>query len=190
MYLRTTSRTNADGTKVEYYQLAHNVPIRVDALPIDGEGVRALTAAHPDLFAVDEAMFEREHSLEVELPFCFLGQAEHDPNSGVALICFSVAFARACLPFLLAELPDRAELAESLRSEHLAQALDIAPVAWAQRLGYLLEMVGAVELAEALFKVVEGAHHEWTRLAPWLPKRGEYNARWRVVANETVEPDV
>ena len=83
-----------------------------------------------------------------------------------------------------------AELAESLRSEHLAQALDIAPVAWAQRLGYLLEMVGAVELAEALFKVVEGAHHEWTRLAPWLPKRGEYNARWRVVANETVEPDV
>jgi sulfopropanediol 3-dehydrogenase len=39
-----------------------------------------------------------------------LGQAEHDPNSGVALICLSEAFARACLSELearLAELPTR-----------------------------------------------------------------------------------
>ena len=43
-----------------------------------------------------------------------LGQAEHDPNSGVALICFSEAFARACLAELeaqLAVLPTR-EVAE------------------------------------------------------------------------------
>ena len=45
-----------------------------------------------------------------------LGQAEHDPNSGVALIVFSEAFARACLQELerqLAVLPTRgvAELA-------------------------------------------------------------------------------
>jgi len=43
-----------------------------------------------------------------------LGQAEHDPNSGVALICFSEAFARACLAELtaqLAALPTR-EVAE------------------------------------------------------------------------------
>jgi sulfopropanediol 3-dehydrogenase len=43
-----------------------------------------------------------------------LGQAEHDPNSGVALICFSEGFARACLSELeaqLAVLPTR-EVAE------------------------------------------------------------------------------
>ncbi len=43
-----------------------------------------------------------------------LGQAEHDPNSGVALICLSEAFARACLSELeaqLAVLPTR-EVAE------------------------------------------------------------------------------
>ncbi|MCK9460280.1 MAG: AmmeMemoRadiSam system protein B [Proteobacteria bacterium] len=46
---------------------AYDTPL--GSLPIDGEGVRALTAAHPDLFEANEAMFEREHSLEVELPF-------------------------------------------------------------------------------------------------------------------------
>jgi sulfopropanediol 3-dehydrogenase len=43
-----------------------------------------------------------------------LGQAEHDPNSGVALICFSESFARSCLAELeaqLAVLPTR-EVAE------------------------------------------------------------------------------
>jgi sulfopropanediol 3-dehydrogenase len=54
-------------------------------------------AADPELAAVD-----------------LLGQAEHDPNSGVALICFSETFARACLVELeaqLAVLPTR-EVAE------------------------------------------------------------------------------
>jgi sulfopropanediol 3-dehydrogenase len=40
-----------------------------------------------------------------------LGQAEHDPNSGVALVCLSESFARACLSELeaqLAVLPTRA----------------------------------------------------------------------------------
>jgi predicted transcriptional regulator of viral defense system len=83
-----------------------------------------------------------------------------------------------------------AELAEALPSESFGQALDFAPVAWAQRLGYLLDAVGATEQAEALLKVVNAAPHEWTRLAPWKSKRGEYNARWRVVVNGTVEPDV
>ena len=46
---------------------AYDTPL--GSVPIDGEGVRALTSAHPDLFEVDEAMFEGEHSLEVELPF-------------------------------------------------------------------------------------------------------------------------
>jgi sulfopropanediol 3-dehydrogenase len=47
-----------------------------------------------------------------------LGQAEHDPNSGVALICFSEGFARACLAELeaqLAALPTRDVAAVSWR---------------------------------------------------------------------------
>jgi sulfopropanediol 3-dehydrogenase len=70
-----------------------------------------------------------------------LGQAEHDPNSGVALICLSEAFARVCLAELeaqLAVLPTRevAELswrdngriyvAES-KEEAIALADDYAP---------------------------------------------------------------
>jgi hypothetical protein len=46
---------------------AYDTPL--GSLPIDGEGVRSLIEKHPELFAVDEAMFEGEHSLEVELPF-------------------------------------------------------------------------------------------------------------------------
>ena len=70
-----------------------------------------------------------------------LGQAEHDPNSGVALICFSQTFARACLAELeaqLAVLPTRdvagvswrdngrIYVAES-REEAVALADDYAP---------------------------------------------------------------
>jgi AmmeMemoRadiSam system protein B/AmmeMemoRadiSam system protein A len=46
---------------------AYDTPL--GSLPIDVAAVKALTSAHPELFAVDEAMFEGEHSLEVQLPF-------------------------------------------------------------------------------------------------------------------------
>lgn len=83
-----------------------------------------------------------------------------------------------------------AELAEHLSPESFVQVLDIAPVAWAQRLGCLLDLVGATEQAEALLQFIGDVPHEWTRLAPWLPKRGDYDSRWRVVVNEVVESDV
>ena len=44
-----------------------------------------------------EIMIIADNSADPELVACdLLGQAEHDPNSGVALICFSEPFARAC----------------------------------------------------------------------------------------------
>lgn len=48
-----------------------------------------------------------------------LGQAEHDPNSGVALICFSQAFAEACIAAVerrLLELPTREIASQSWRN--------------------------------------------------------------------------
>jgi sulfopropanediol 3-dehydrogenase len=58
-----------------------------------------------------EILVIADDSADPKLVACdLLGQAEHDPNSGIELICFSDAFAAACLAELeqqLATLPTR-----------------------------------------------------------------------------------
>lgn len=89
-----------------------------------------------------EIMVIADDSADPSLVACdLLGQAEHDPNSGVALVCFDEAFAQACQSEIerqLKELPtqDVAELswktngiiviAEN-RDEAIATADDYAP---------------------------------------------------------------
>jgi hypothetical protein len=73
MYLRTTSRTNADGTKVEYYQLAENVWDRKRgcAVPriiynfgradeVDGEKLRRLARSILRVLPAEEALATEE----------------------------------------------------------------------------------------------------------------------------------
>src|SRR5262249_41244755 len=79
------------------------------------------------------------------------------------------------------------ELAESLKADALAQHAKRSPVAWVQRLGFVLEQVGQEELATALQPVVAKADPAYTRLAPWLPKKGTHNTQWRLVVNDVVE---
>jgi hypothetical protein len=71
MYLRTTSRTNADGTKVEYYQLAENIWDRKRAVPriiynfgradeVDGEKLRRLARSILRVLPAEDALATEE----------------------------------------------------------------------------------------------------------------------------------
>jgi predicted transcriptional regulator of viral defense system len=84
-----------------------------------------------------------------------------------------------------------AELAETIAPEFLSQAAKSAPLPWAQRLGYLLDLVEADEAASALESHV-GAHaKEYTQLVPGSEDDdGERNARWKLIVNARVEPDL
>ena len=65
-----------------------------------------------------EIMVIADDSADPALVACdLLGQAEHDPNSGVALVCFSDAFARAC----------QAELERQLK---VLPTRDVASLSW------------------------------------------------------------
>ncbi|MBI4604007.1 MAG: type IV toxin-antitoxin system AbiEi family antitoxin [Planctomycetes bacterium] len=84
-----------------------------------------------------------------------------------------------------------AELAERLDALRLA---DIAKaegdLSNAQRLGYLLEQVGAGEVAGALAEWIASQRPRFVALRPGHPsRRAPKVARWRVVVNERVEAE-
>jgi len=84
-----------------------------------------------------------------------------------------------------------AELIESLKAENLARIAPLSPAPWAQRLGWLLELTGASELAEPLAEYVTRTATEYV---PLNSKRGlkksERSARWKLFVNDQVEPDL
>jgi predicted transcriptional regulator of viral defense system len=81
------------------------------------------------------------------------------------------------------------ELAEHLRADELPTAADAAPVPWAQRLGYLLEQVGASEKAVGLKEYVRARAEESTALLPGAPHEdSERDASWKLYVNAAVEP--
>jgi predicted transcriptional regulator of viral defense system len=84
-----------------------------------------------------------------------------------------------------------AELAESINADALEAEARRAPVAWVQRLGYLLVVVEHNELADCLDRVLAEANVFTVPLAPWerlaaTPR----DSRWQVAINTHVEPDV
>lgn len=84
-----------------------------------------------------------------------------------------------------------AELAEKLDGAALASLAPLSPVPWAQRLGYLLEQVGAGDKAEVLAEYVDGVVNETTALVPSAPMgEAPHDARWRLLVNVPVEPDL
>lgn len=84
-----------------------------------------------------------------------------------------------------------AELAESVDGEALVSEARRAPVAWVQRLGYLLSIVEADALASTLEGVLAEKNVFWTPLASWRDMRGTpRDSRWRLAINTDVEPDV
>jgi predicted transcriptional regulator of viral defense system len=82
------------------------------------------------------------------------------------------------------------ELAEKLDPEKLAAAAHTAPISWAQRLGYLLELVGAAKQAVSLKKYVHQAAKDMTPLLPAVPHKNVSRVNdWRLFVNTQVEAE-
>lgn len=66
-----------------------------------------------------------------------------------------------------------------------------ATVPHVQRLGYLLDLVGARDLSEPLAHWVDERQPDWVRLRPGQPARhARRERRWRLLVNTRVEPDI
>ncbi|MFU8858527.1 MAG: type IV toxin-antitoxin system AbiEi family antitoxin [Deferrisomatales bacterium] len=84
-----------------------------------------------------------------------------------------------------------AELAEKLDGAVLASLAPLSPVPWAQRLGHLLERVGAGDKTEPLAQYIAGVVNETTALVPSAPAdEAPHDPRWRLLVNVSVEPDL
>jgi predicted transcriptional regulator of viral defense system len=84
-----------------------------------------------------------------------------------------------------------AELAESIEPEELAAEARRAPLAWVQRLGYLLSLVEASLLAAALEPLLAAGEPFAVALVPSAPMSGgARDPRWRVAINADVELEV
>lgn len=83
------------------------------------------------------------------------------------------------------------ELAESIDPHLLARAALTAPVPWAQRLGYLLELGDAGEKTGPL-KAYVGEHaRDYTLLAPGAePSGSPRSTDWKLIVNVSVEPEL
>ena len=82
-----------------------------------------------------------------------------------------------------------AELAADLHPDRLAAAARTAPVSWAQRLGYLLDLVGATDKTSSLRRGVYERARDSVLLVPGSPGKGRppRDQRWRLRINAEVE---
>ena len=84
-----------------------------------------------------------------------------------------------------------AELAEKIDPEKLAAAAQTAPLPWAQRLGYLLQKIGAAEKAAALKDYVRRHARQSAALLRGAPaKDAPRDAAWKVIVNADVEAEL
>jgi predicted transcriptional regulator of viral defense system len=83
------------------------------------------------------------------------------------------------------------ELFGELDGGLLAAAAAHAPIAWAQRLGYLLELLGArPQVTDPLAKVVRERSKAYAALSTRVRARGQArNTRWRILVNTEVHPE-
>lgn len=83
-----------------------------------------------------------------------------------------------------------ADLADSLDADRLLEQARGAPLAWSQRLGYLLDLVQAEETASALVSWVHEHARRVAPLDPVIPRTGaERSERWRLAINTDIEVD-
>lgn len=83
------------------------------------------------------------------------------------------------------------ELAEQIDPQKLLSAARTAPVPWAQRLGYLLEHLGAAEKVAALKSFVKDAARETVPLLPGAQKEdAARNKDWKLLINTDVEAEL
>ncbi len=83
------------------------------------------------------------------------------------------------------------ELAEKIDARRLLEIAELSPIAWVERLGFLLDLVGAHEKAEGIAGYIREKRPVRTPLAPTLGIKGaRMESRWRVFVNTEVEPDL
>lgn len=84
-----------------------------------------------------------------------------------------------------------AELAATLHSGKLRDiAFQVGPIRWSQRLGFLLNLVGAKTKAHGLANLIEELSPRMTKLDPQQAAEGEKDRVWRIILNTVVEPDI
>ena len=84
-----------------------------------------------------------------------------------------------------------AELAENINDEKLAVAAAAAPVACAQRLGYLLTLAGAAEKTVALEAFVRKTARQSVLLSPGAPRENVARDRtWKLYPNAEIEAEL
>lgn len=84
-----------------------------------------------------------------------------------------------------------AELEEKIDAGLLLEIAKLSPIAWVQRLGYLLDLVGRRDKAEGLAAYIRNKRPVRTPLMPNLGNKGaKMESRWRVFVNTVVEPEV
>ena len=83
------------------------------------------------------------------------------------------------------------ELAETIHGDRLVDAASTAPMAWLQRLGYLLDIVGASDKTTLLQSYVQSRSPQATGLAPGSVRDGsDYSDRWRLSVNDELDLDI
>ncbi len=83
------------------------------------------------------------------------------------------------------------ELADSLDPDKLVAAAQTAPISWAQRLGYLLELVEAGTQAQALKAYVRASARQVTLLQPSAAsKTSRLDKGWKLDINADVEAEL
>ena len=82
------------------------------------------------------------------------------------------------------------ELGEDLDPERLVEASKSASILWAQRLGYLLEHVGAGDRVVPLKEHVRQCARNYTKLLPGADGMGAPRSKdWRLLVNGSIEAD-
>ena len=80
------------------------------------------------------------------------------------------------------------ELAEKIDPEKLAVAARAAPIPWAQRLGYILEIVGGIDKTAPLKAYVhQHSKHTVALLASESRKRSRPNLDWKLYVNAEID---
>lgn len=80
------------------------------------------------------------------------------------------------------------ELSEKLSSKKLLQYAPLSPIAWSQRLGYLLETIGSSDKAKGLERYINREKPVYSSLVPSKSKEeAERNNKWRLIVNTEVE---
>lgn len=83
------------------------------------------------------------------------------------------------------------ELAEKISSPKLRDIASIAgPIRWSQRLGYLLQKVGAKSKAHALAQYIDEQSPRYSKLVQQGPSEGDKDKIWRLIVNAEIEPDL